>query len=253
MCSLQRSLNRLQDPLPFQLSAKFTTEVVSNCIYGIDSNSFANEKSVLLTMGTSVLDSSGSMMVYLVLTTFFPIIKRFWKKAFIPKKTENFFMKLTMDAVRMRDEANNQREDFMNYVLNLRNKKNLSDIDIAAHAITFFLDGFETSSVALCFTMYYLGKNKQIQDKLRKEIMKNVGDDGRLSFDKITEMPYLEQVLNGKCITKLVHYGQQSLRKYSNDFDLCRGSTNSSSTRIYYQNMQEQNSPNRLQRQKTNR
>lgn len=192
MCRL---LNR-----SFQLSAKYTTEVVSNCIYGIDSKSFAKDKSVLLTMGSSVLESSSSMMIYSILTTFFPIIKRFWKKAFIPKKTENFFMKLTMDSVKMRDEGNNQREDFMNYVLNLRNKKNLSDIDIAAHAITFFLDGFETSSVALCFTLFYLGKNKQIQDKLRKEIMKNVGDDGRLSFEKITEMSYLEQVLNGKSI-----------------------------------------------------
>lgn len=140
------------------------------------------------------------MMIYLLLNSFFPIIKRFWKKAFVPKKTEDFFVKLTMDSVKMRDEGANQREDFMNYVLNLRNKKNLSDIDIAAHAITFFLDGFETSSVALCFTMYHLGKNKEIQDKLRNEIMKNIGDDGRLSFEKVTEMPYLDQVLNGKHI-----------------------------------------------------
>lgn len=189
----------------FQMSAKYTTEVVSNCIYGIDSKSLVNEKSVLLAMGSSVLDSSSSMLIYTMLTTFFPIIKRFWKKAFVPKKAENFFINLTMESVRMRDEGNNQRDDFMNYVLNLRNKKNLSDVDIAAHAITFFLDGFETSSVALCFTMYYLGKNKQIQDKLRKEIMNSVGDDdGRLSFEKITDLPYLEQVLNGKCGLKSV-------------------------------------------------
>ncbi|KAJ6644129.1 putative cytochrome P450 28a5 [Pseudolycoriella hygida] len=179
-----------------ELSAKYTTEVVSNCIYGIDSKSFAKERSVLLTMGSSVLDSSSAMMIYFAVVTFFPIVKRYWKKAFVPKKTEDFFIKLTKDSVRMRDAGNNQREDFMNFVLNLRNKKNLSDTDIAAHAITFFIDGFETSSVALCFTMYHLAKNKQIQDKLRNEILKNVGDDGRISFDKFSEMSYLEQVLN---------------------------------------------------------
>lgn len=181
----------------FQLCAKFTTEVVSNCIYGIDSKCFTEERSVLLTMGSSVLDSSSSMMIYFMLVTFFPIIKRFWKKAFIPKETEKFFMKLTMDAIKMRDEGKNQREDFINYVLQLRNKKNISNIDMAAHAITFFLDGFETSSTALSFTMYYLGKNKHVQEKLRKEIRENIGPDGRISFEKITDMQYLEQVFNG--------------------------------------------------------
>lgn len=151
-------------------------------------------------MGSSVLDSSGSMLIYFLLATFFPVVKRFWKRPFIPKKTENFFIKLTMDAIKMRREANNQREDFINYILHLKDKKNLSDIDMAAHAITFFLDGFETSSVALSSTMYYLAKNKQIQDKLRKEIKENVGADGRISFEKITEMAYLEQVLNGKLL-----------------------------------------------------
>lgn len=151
----------------------------------------------MLTMGSSVLDSSSSMMIYIMLATFFPIVKRFWKKAFIPKKTEDFFVKLTMDAIKMRSDEKNQREDFINYILHLRNKKNLSDIEMAAHAITFFLDGFETSSVALSFTMYYLAKNKRIQNKLRKEIKANVGSDGRIAFEKITEMSYLEQVLNG--------------------------------------------------------
>lgn len=148
-------------------------------------------------MGSSVLESSGSMMIYIMLCTFFPIIKRFWKKAFIPKETEKFFVNLTMDAIKMRDEGKNQRDDFINYILHLRNKKNLSNIAIAAHTITFFLDGFETSSVALSYAMYYLGKNKQVQDKLRNQIKENIGSDGRISFEKITEMTYLEQVLNG--------------------------------------------------------
>lgn len=153
-------------------------------------------------MGASVLDASASMMIYFLLITFFPIVKRFWKKAFVPKKTEKFFIKLTMDAVKMRDTGMHQRDDFINYVLSLRNKKGISDIDIAAHAMTFFLDGVETSSIGLSFTLYYLGKNRKIQNKLRKEIQDNVGDDGTLTFDKIMELPYLDQVLNGKLILR---------------------------------------------------
>lgn len=116
-------------------------------------------------------------------------------------------MKLAMDSVKMRDEGCIQRDDFMNFLLNLRNKKNLSDIDMAAHTFNLFKEGVDSSAV-LCFTMYFLGKNKRIQDKLRTELLKNVGDDGRLSFEKITEMRYLEQVLNGKCASKSVVYAQ---------------------------------------------
>ncbi len=151
----------------------------------------------MLTMGTSLLDESSSMMIYFVLITYFPFLKRIWKKAFTPKKTEIFFVKLTMDAVKMRDEGKNQRDDFINYLINLRNKKNLSDLDMAGHSISFFIDGVETSSIALSFTLYYLGKNKRIQDKLRNEIRKNIGADGRLTFEKVTELPYLDQVING--------------------------------------------------------
>lgn len=91
------------------------------------------------------------------------------------------------------------RDDFLNSILNLRNKKNVSDIDVAGHAMTFHQSGVQTSSTALSFTLYYLGKSKQIQGKLRNEIQKYTGEDGRLSFEKITnKMPYLDQVLNGK-------------------------------------------------------
>lgn len=39
-----------------------------------------------------------------------------------------------------------------------------------------------------------MSKNKQVQDKLRREIEDNCDKDGKINFDTLNEMPYLDQV-----------------------------------------------------------
>ena len=73
------------------------------------------------------------------------------------------------------------------------------DIDIAAQATTFFIDGFETSSVALSFALYALATNPDIQTKLRAEVTAVLKEDGgELTYDGIHKMTYLDKVLSGK-------------------------------------------------------
>lgn len=73
-----------------------------------------------------------------------------------------------------------------------------SDDDVVAQAITFFGDGFETSSTALSFSLYALATNPDIQEKVREEVesvLKKHG--GELTFDGIQEMTYLDMVFAG--------------------------------------------------------
>lgn len=49
----------------------------------------------------------------------------------------------------------------------------------------------------MTFVLYELALNKDVQDKLRKEIMEAVEkDEGKLSYDTIFELKYLDQVIN---------------------------------------------------------
>lgn len=68
---------------------------------------------------------------------------------FVSKRVESFFVKLTEDAINLRAEQKTERDDYLNYLLQLKKKKNLENIDVVAHTITFFLDGFETSSIVI--------------------------------------------------------------------------------------------------------
>lgn len=70
-------------------------------------------------------------------------------------------------------------------------------------SVTFFMDGFDTSSLAIAHTLYELGVNPDVQDKLRQEIIEVLGNNKQLNFDKLNaDMPYLDQVCNGKLIIR---------------------------------------------------
>ena len=61
--------------------------------------------------------------------------------------------------------------------------------------MTFLLAGYETTSVAITWTLYYLSKNQEIQDKLRKEIVKEFPDKNFVpTFEQINSLEYLNVV-----------------------------------------------------------
>ena len=57
-------------------------------------------------------------------------------------------------AIELREKSEIKRDDYLAYLIALKNKKEISELDMAAHGVTFFIDGFETSSVAISHAFY---------------------------------------------------------------------------------------------------
>jgi cytochrome P450 len=73
-----------------------------------------------------------------------------------------------------------------------------TDEDIAAQALTFFTDGYETSSTALAVLIYDLARNPDVQKRLRKEVDSVTAQhNGQLDMDIIQAMEYLDMVVQG--------------------------------------------------------
>ena len=63
----------------------------------------------------------------------------------------------------------------------------------------FLFGGRETSATALTFALYELALHPEIQHSLRAEILEVLSrHDGKLTFDSIQEMPYMDRVLSGE-------------------------------------------------------
>ena len=68
-----------------------------------------------------------------------------------------------------------------------------------AQALIFLLAGYETSSSTLSFALYELALHPEIQQNLRAEIMQGLSKhDGKLTYDGIQEMLYLDRVVSGE-------------------------------------------------------
>lgn len=166
------------------ICSRYTCDTISSCIFGADAQSFTSanpfyhEKGQQLIQG--VVDSVKS---------FFPV-KR------LPLDVESFFLNITKEAIRFRVESRVERDDFLSQIIALQDKSGISEVDAAGHCVTLFLDGFETTSLAIHHALYELGKSRDVQSKLRNEINDNVDADGDLSYDKLLELPYLEKVFH---------------------------------------------------------
>lgn len=126
-------------------------------------------------------------VMYMTILSIIPYFIDFFKISMVTDKTQKFFIKLMNDAIKYREDNNIEREDYMNYLIKLKKKTGLSDLEVTSHGISFFIDGFETSSAAMSLVLYELGKNLEVQEKLRSEI-------------KNSEIPYecsyLDQVIH---------------------------------------------------------
>uniref|UniRef100_A0A1Q3FSN6 Putative cytochrome p450 n=1 Tax=Culex tarsalis TaxID=7177 RepID=A0A1Q3FSN6_CULTA len=179
-----------------ELMSKYTTDVVSNCVFAIDAQSFTKEKPEIREMGRRIMDLNFKAQIIMFLTNFFPSIKKFYKFTFIAHDVQEFFIRIMKEAIRHRKQNNIVRNDYLDHLLSLEEKKQVTEIDMAGHGVSFFADGFETSSSVITYCLFDLASNPAIQKQLRQEIREVQANKGGLTYDNIGEMTYLEQVLN---------------------------------------------------------
>lgn len=78
------------------------------------------------------------------------------------------------------------------------NKPELTDDDITAQALVFFIGGFDSVSNLMCFAAYELAVNPDMQNRLREEIIAAIKkDDNELTYENLMGMKYLEMFISG--------------------------------------------------------
>ncbi len=70
---------------------------------------------------------------------------------------------------------------------------------IMSNMFAFFVGSFDTSSSTLTYCLYELALNRQIQEKLRKEIINaSKKQDCVLSYASLNDLKYMDMVICGK-------------------------------------------------------
>lgn len=196
--------------------ARFTTDVIASCAFGIECNTLKEPDSDFRKYGRRIFERSIITTMKFFMRLVVPdSVMRFFKFKSTKTDVEKFFMEAIRETALYRETNDVYRKDFMHLLLQLKNRGKLVNdgkvtgkkeggVDlnlnqVAAQAFLFYVAGFETSSTASSFTLYELALNQHLQDKVRREIrevLERYG--GKITYDAIMDMKLMQRVLEGK-------------------------------------------------------
>ncbi|KAL5277370.1 hypothetical protein ACFFRR_002544 [Megaselia abdita] len=168
---------------------RFTSEIISHVIYGSEAGDFEKEEaSEFHNLATYPFARSLFTNLYFLI----PKSLRYRKIPFLPESTVEFLNKHIQSSIQNR-KGNKDKKDFLDFLIKL---EGLSSSQISSHAITFMIDGFETTATTIAHTLLLIARNPECQERLRSEIDAKVEADGHLSFENLNDLPYLDMCIN---------------------------------------------------------
>lgn len=127
---------------------------VSDSIYSVDANAFQPGECDLLAKTNSLLRPDFKFHLNHIVTSVYPFLRNYMKTSFCKPGSLEFFVDLMSNAIKYRVESKIERADYLDYLIGLRNKNQITLQDVANHGATFLADGYETSSESIACALY---------------------------------------------------------------------------------------------------
>ncbi|XP_075988182.1 cytochrome P450 6B7-like [Anticarsia gemmatalis] len=195
------------------LMARYTTDFIGACGFGVDADSLNDENSPFRQLGRKIFKVRPINIIKAILKEVAPNTFQGLK---IWNHLEADMNELVGEILSKRNYKPSGRNDFIDLMLECKAQGTIvgesltrlkpdgsperatlefNDGLIAAQVFIFFAAGFETSSSATSFTLHQLAFNQDVQKKAQAEIDRVLAKyEGKLCYDAIKEMTYLEWV-----------------------------------------------------------
>ncbi|XP_063913808.1 cytochrome P450 6a2-like isoform X2 [Zophobas morio] len=172
----------------------FSTDIILATAFGLNSNTLKEPDNELAKSVLTFFKPSNWIFLKAVTKEGFSNPGNLLRVIMSNKPHETFFMKLVKDAIDYRDKNNIVRNDFLSLLLEVRDKEGLSFNEIAAQCFVILFAGFETSAQSISYCIHHLAHSQDCQEKLRKEIFDNLGQDfTQFTYAGIKALPYLDR------------------------------------------------------------
>nr|XP_026486788.1 cytochrome P450 6B7-like [Vanessa tameamea] len=196
-----------------ELIARYTTDFIGVCGFGINIDSLNDENSEFRKLGNRIFHRSFRDALVGALKYMFPnCFKNFH---FLSSEVETVINALVKKILKSRNYEPSGKNDFIDLMLELKKKGNLiteslefrdenglpklvelelDDMILTAQCFVFFGAGFETSSTSASYTLHQLAFNMEYQEKVQAEIDRILPKyNNKLSYEAINELNTLEK------------------------------------------------------------
>ncbi|XP_046668199.1 probable cytochrome P450 6a14 isoform X2 [Homalodisca vitripennis] len=210
------------------LIARFTTDIIATCAFGLEVNSIENRETEFYKVGLRMFAPKLIMILKLLMHRCLPGIAKFLKLNITDPSDTDFLSRIVKDTVEYRMKNNVVRNDFVDLLMQVKDKNpqepydntdnteitgrsNLGAVNqehhgakeqltleqMTAQAFVFILAGFETAASTTSFCLYELAKSPTVQERLRQEIDEVLANyDNKITYQALQDMTYMDQVIN---------------------------------------------------------
>lgn len=195
------------------LTARFTTDVIGTCAFGLQMNAMADEESEFRKMGKDVFSMNTFKIIKFRIREGAPWLYELLAPIMRDNIVTNFFMKIMKDTVEYRRKNNVIKHDFIDQIMELQDHPDkipeveLTDSLLTSQLFVFFLAGFETSSTTMSNALYELAQHQDYQNRLRHEIRHVLKENNdSLTYESVKSMKYLDMVFRGELTHNTTQY-----------------------------------------------
>ncbi|KAF5280488.1 hypothetical protein FQA39_LY18053 [Lamprigera yunnana] len=201
---------------------RFTNDAIASVAFGLHCNSLEERNNEFYENGKNITSFKGFRFLILILNSICPKFVKIFQVSLFPPK-ENFFHSVIKETIRKREKEGLIRPDMIHLLLEARNAARpqieqnsndaeaesksqllndspvsyLTDEDITAQALIFFIAGFESSATLMSFLSYELALHPEIQKRLRIEIDETSRNcNGKLTYEALHKMNYMDMVVS---------------------------------------------------------
>jgi cytochrome P450 family 6 len=112
-----------------EVTAKFSTGVISTCAFGIISNSIHNPKAEFREFGRKIFHFTWFRTIEVLGLFFCPSLISFLNGRFFSEESTEFLRKAFWDVINYRERNKITRDDFLDLLIQLRNKGHIEGVE----------------------------------------------------------------------------------------------------------------------------
>ncbi|XP_022128817.2 probable cytochrome P450 9f2 [Pieris rapae] len=202
------------------LIRRYTNDVIASTAFGLTVNSLKDKDNEFYRTGQGLFNFSFFRRIIFIINMLFPAVAKILGVRIFPPEGTSFFMNIVSGTMEHREKNNIERPDMIQLLMEASKGKlktdkegtdevateyelkstdtsrNWSQSELAGQVFIFFAAGFESSASTLVMLLHEIALNNEVQEKLYQEIREFQEKHGSLVYDRISDLKYLDCVLN---------------------------------------------------------